>query len=352
MRFIIIFLFCCMTWVSGYTQYIDQKEITHEVSPLFEGENLLKISLTYSKKNILTYSNDSTYIKTNLSYQEKDGPVKSIDAEIRARGNYRKLNCYYLPLRLKINEDVSQGTIFEGHKKLKIVMPCLNSSKSNDDVLKEFLAYKIYELLSPYHFDTKLISIQLIEERKSKKSEDDLMGIFIQDDKKTAAINHGKLIKRHIHPNNQDPMSSARNAMFQYMIGNTDYSIAYQHNEKLFYIDDKIVPIPYDFDMSGLVNASYAVVSAINNKPLPITKVTDRLYRGFDRDDEILQQVRNEFLNHEQDIYVLMDRYQSYFRYPKEFTECKSYIEGFYKIIKNDKKFENRILKNQRTKLD
>ena len=152
-----------MTWVSGYTQYIDQKEITHEVSPLFEDEKLLKISLTYSKKNILTYSNDSTYIKTNLSYQEKDGPVKSIDAEIRARGNYRKLNCYYLPLRLKINEDVSQGTIFEGHKKLKIVMPCLNSSKSNDDVLKEFLAYKIYELLSPYHFDTKLISIQLIE---------------------------------------------------------------------------------------------------------------------------------------------------------------------------------------------
>ena len=172
------------------------------------------------------------------------------------------------------------------------------------------------------------------------------MGIFIQDDKKTASVNDGNLIKRHIHPNNQDPMSSARNAMFQYMIGNTDYSITYQHNEKLFYIDDKIVPIPYDFDMSGMVNASYAVVSAINNKPLPITKVTDRLYRGFDRDDEILQNVRNEFINHEQDIYLLMDRYQSYFRYPREFTECKSYIQSFYKIIKDDKKFENRILKN------
>ena len=112
------------------------------------------------------------------------------------------------------------------------------------------------------------------------------------------------------------------------------------------------MPIPYDFDMSGLVNASYAVVSAINNKPLPITKVTDRLYRGFDRDDEIIEEIRNEFLSYENDIYTLMDRYKSYFKYPKEFTECKSYVESFYKIIKDDKKFKNRILKNQRTKLD
>jgi hypothetical protein len=207
-------------------------------------------------------------------------------------------------------------------------------------------------LISPYHFDTKLLSIQLKEEKKGKNIDHDLMGIFIQDDKKTASIHQGNLIKRHIHPNNQDPLSSARNAMFQYLIGNTDYSIAYQHNEKLFFIDDKIVPVPYDFDMSGLVNASYAVVSAINNKPLPISKVTDRLYRGFDRDDEIIEQIRNEFLSYENDIYTLMDRYKSYFKYPKEFTECKSYVESFYKIIKDDKKFKNRILKNQRTKLD
>ena len=165
-------------------------------------------------------------------------------------------------------------------------------------------------------------------------------------------MNQGKVIKKNVHPKNQDPMSSVRNAFFQFMIGNTDYSITYQHNEKLFYIDDKIVPIPYDFDMSGFVNPSYAVVSAINNKILPIDKVTNRLYRGFDRDDDILQQVRNEFLLQENDIYALMDKYQDYFKYPKEFTECKKYVQSFYKIIKDDKKFENRILKEERENLD
>lgn len=352
MKFAIYFLCCLITWFSGYTQNIDKKVNSDEVSPLFKDEKLLKIDLRYSRDNILVNTNDSTYIKSNLSYKKEDDTLKSIEIEIRARGNYRRSNCYYLPLMVKINKEVSQGTIFKEDKKLKVVLPCLNSSRSNDDVIKELIAYKIYQLISPYHFDTKLLSIQLMEEKKGKNIDHDLMGIFIQDDKKTAQINNGKLIKRNVHPNNQDPISSARNAMFQYMIGNTDYSIAYRHNEKLFYIDDKIVPIPYDFDMSGLVNASYAVVSAINNKPLPITKVTDRLYRGFDRDDEIIQQVRNEFLNHEKDIYALMDQYKSYFKYPKEFTECKSYVESFYKIIKDDKKFQNRILKNERTKLD
>ncbi|MGB5322382.1 hypothetical protein [Lutimonas sp.] len=352
MKFAIYFLCCLITWFSGYTQHIDKKVNSDEVSPLFKDEKPLKIHLTYSKEHILSYTNDSSYIKSDLSYQKEDGMMASIETEVRARGNYRRSNCYYLPLWIKINKEASQGSIFQDDKKLKLVLPCLNSSRSNDDVLKEFLAYKIYELISPYHFDTKLLSIQLKEEKKGKNIDHDLMGIFIQDDKKTASIHQGNLIKRHIHPNNQDPLSSARNAMFQYMIGNTDYSIAYQHNEKLFFIDDKIVPIPYDFDMSGLVNASYAVVSAINNKPLPISKVTDRLYRGFDRDDEIIQEVRNEFLNHEIDNYNLMDQYKSSFKYPKEFTECKSYVESFYKIIKDDKKFENRILKRERTKLD
>ena len=352
MKFILYFLLLLFSCTSAYTQHFDLDGNSHELSPLFREESLLKIHIAYSKQNILTFSNDSTYLKSNIRYQKEGGVLNFIDVGIRARGNYRRSNCYFLPLRIKINEDISQETIFEEDRKLKMVLPCLNSSYSNDDVLKEFLAYKFYEILSPYHFETKLLRIELEEEKGKKIIHHDLIGIFIQDDDQVAYQYHGNEIKRHIHPKNQDPVSSARNALFQYMIGNTDYSITYRHNEKLFYIDDKIVPIPYDFDMSGLVNASYAVVSAINNKNLPITKVTDRLYRGFDRDDKILQQIRIEFLNLEPDIYALMDRYQNYFRHPKEFKECKSYIEDFYKIIKDDKKFENRILKKERLKLD
>jgi hypothetical protein len=135
------------------------------------------------------------------------------------------------------------------------------------------------------------------------------------------------------------------------MIGNTDYSISYRHNEKLFFIDKKIVPVPYDFDMSGLVNSSYAVVSVVNNIELPISRVTQRMYRGFEQDEKILEEVRKEFLENQQNIYNIMDELLIFLKDPKEFTEARKFIDGFYEIITDDKKFSNRILKRGRTDL-
>ena len=352
MKLLFFFAVIFITGFFGYGQHVDQKENTHHVSPLFKNENILQVNLNYSKKDILTFTNDSTYMATELSYLKVDGSIEKINVEIRARGNYRRLHCFYLPLKLKIDKDVSKGTIFEEDKKLKVVLPCLKSTRSNDHVIKEYLAYKLYELLSPYHFETKMISVKLNEDKGGKNIEHDLIGFFIQDDKKLAVLHDGKKIKRRIHPNAQDPINSTRNDLFQYMIGNTDYSLAYQHNEKLFIIDNKYVPIPYDFDMSGLVNASYAVVSAIKEKPLPISNVTTRLYRGFDRDEAVLQAVRQEYIEKENAVYSIVDQYETYFKDPKEFKEAKNYLMGFFKIIKDDKKFQNRISKKTRSKLD
>ena len=352
MRLLLMVFFIYMSGSSGYAQHIDQKRDMHKVSDLFKEESVLKIIFSYSKNEILTETNDSTYIASDFSFVQTDGSIKQLASEIRARGNYRKSNCYFLPLWLKTNKEASQGTIFQDDKKVKLVLPCLKSSKANDHVLKEYLAYKIFELISPYHLESRLLDVQLKEDKNKKTVDHDLTGIFVQDDKNLATLYRGKLIKRHTDPYRQDPLSCARNALFQYMIGNTDFSIVYSHNIKLFYIDGKIVPVPFDFDMSGFVNVNYAVVSTINNKALPITKVTDRLYRGFDRDDVILQQIRNEFLLYEKDIFSLFDQHRGLFKDPKEFAECQKYISGFYKLIKDDKKFENRIIKRERTKLE
>jgi len=91
---------------------------------------------------------------------------------------------------------------------------------------------------------------------------------------------------------NQDAVTSVQNAFFQFMIANTYFSTAYNHNQKLLYFNKKLITLPYDFDMSGLVNSSSSVVSVINNKPLPINSVRDRFYRGFKRDITIIQQVK------------------------------------------------------------
>jgi len=345
-------IFIISTWVSGSAQHSYADGTSHHVSPLFNDTNPLKIRLSYSKKNLLTHTNDSTYIKSSFSYQSEEGPFKTVEMSVRARGDYRRLNCYYLPLWFKISKDDSRGTLFEEDKKLKLVLPCLKSGKSNDHVIKELIAYKIYEVVSPYHFETKMVYMTLNEDKNNKLLSHDLIGFFIQNDKKIASLNKGSVIKRQIHPKVQDPINATRNDFFQFMIGNTDYSLAYQHNEKLFIINKKLIPVPYDFDMSGIVNVSYAVVSRIQNQSLPISTVTIRLYRGFDREEKVMQAVRQEYLSNESKIYDIVDRYESYFQDPKEFKEARNYLKGFFKILKDDKKFSNTILKKTRTKLN
>ena len=64
--------------------------------------------------------------------------------------------------------------------------------------------------------------------------------------------------------------------------------------------------------MSGLVDASYSVVSQIGDQELGITKVTQRLYRGFERTPAEYQKVRQEYLAHKGEMLAIMDRYQEY----------------------------------------
>jgi len=321
------------------------------VSKLFLEQQILPLKLNYSNKDVKRKTNDSTYIITDLSYQKKDESWRSLEVELRRRGLYRLKNCYFPPIKIKIKKSNAKGTIFKGNKKLKLVLPCLKQKSMNDAVVKEALAYKLYEIISPYHFKTRIVNVDFTESRGKKTIDHNLDGILIEDDKNFSDRHNGKTLERFIHPLGQDDITSVQNSFFQFMIANTDYSTAYQHNYKLFYIDNKMIPVPYDFDMSGLVNASYAVVSQVNNESsLGITQVTQRVYRGFQRDIKIFQQVRQEFLDNKNKMLEIIDSFKSNFDDPKGFFKAKDFILSFYEIIENDNKFQKEIVQQARTK--
>lgn len=340
-------LFCFIS--SGYifSQNIDETDKFKGVPKLFKSQELLQIKMTYTNKDIKLNTNDSTYIKTVLVYNNND-IWDSLDIEIRSRGNYRFENCNYTPIKLKIKKSEAKGTLFKGNKKLKMVLPCLKYKSKNDKVMNEFMAYKLYELVSPYHFNTRLVSFQFTDDRGEKKKIHELMAFLIEDDKTVAKRHNGKVLEQNIHPLNHEDLSSTRNAIFQFMIANTDYSTMYQHNEKLLFINNKIIPVPYDFDMSGLVNASYSVVSNINGEDIGISKVTQRLFRGFKRDSEIFQKVRAEFLENKSKMLAVVKGLAPYYDEEKEHQKSLEFMEEFYEIISDDKKFNRMILDKAR----
>ena len=316
----------------------------------FQNQEPLSLQLKFSTKDLKKNTNDSTYIASALLIQNKERSWDTLKTMLRVSGNHRRQNCYFPPLKLKLKKKATKGTMLEGTTKLKLVLPCLLQRDKNDLVVKEFMAYKLYEVISPYHFKTRLANIDFEEEKGSRIKQHHLKAILKEDIDKVAQRHDGNASTRKVHPLQQDDRNSLENALFQYLIGNTDFSTRGGHNQKLLFVDKKYVSIPYDFDMSGLVNAPYAAVSGLANLNSTITEVTQRVYKGFKRDDAMLQEVRQKFIASKEEILAVIDGLQQYFEDPGQFKKSKDFIRDFFEIVESDEKFEKYIVKRTRTK--
>ncbi|MCH4822211.1 hypothetical protein ML462_03410 [Gramella lutea] len=348
-RAILIILICSFYFSYSYSQEYNKDFSQRPISELFSEQEIMTISLRYSNKDIKKETNDSTFISTYLKYKTGSPAWDSLEVRLRKRGQFRLKNCYYAPLKLKIKKKKSLETTFQGHKNLKLVLPCLAQRDMNDNVMKEYLAYKLYEIISPYHFKTRLVEINYEEDRGKKIKPHELKGFLVEDDKHVAERIGGKVIQTFIHPLNHAPKESVRNAFFQFMIGNTDYSTAYLHNCELILREGEIIPVPYDFDMAGMVNTSYATVSQINDEKLIIEDVTQRMYRGFKRNPNLLREVRLEFIENKTAILDEIEAHKEYFENNGEYDSVYDYIEGFFEILTNEKRFQSEILDMVRT---
>jgi hypothetical protein len=314
---------------------------------LFKDSKPLDIALKVSIKQVKDNTGDTLYEAHVLNYRNSKGTYDSVNAELKTRGKFRLKQCYFPPLTLKFKKDDIKGTMFEGNKNLKLVMPCKTQSESNDLIVKEFLCYKLYEIITPYCFKTRLVHIDFIEEQKKKERNFQLKGILIEDADKTAKRFGGKILDNvTATPNVLQDTADLQLSLFQYMISNTDWSSMYQHNIKLMQrgTNDLLVPITYDFDMAGLVDAPYAIVSetgggdAIGEQQ----SVRDRIYRGWCRADNVTQYVRKEFISKEDKLLAAVDAFKD--ELPgKEIENIKDYLGEFFKTLKDDASFRKMV---------
>ncbi|WP_411768180.1 hypothetical protein [Winogradskyella sp. A3E31] len=286
-------------------------------------------------------------MKSNIAYLNSENEWQDVDIKIRARGKFRKKNCFFTPLKLKVSKDNAKKTVFKGSRKLKLVMPC-KKSNSSDFVLKEYLAYKMYEQISEYHFKTRLLDIEYKDVKKKDDKLYKFKGFVIEDDEDLAERVGGKVFDKKKHPANFDEVT-VRNALFQFMIGNTDYSVSYQHNMKMLFVDKKSVPIPYDFDLCGLVDSDYAIVSDSRKNPLPITKVTERYYLGYKRDLSVYDKIRNEYLEKKPEILKVLDDHKTFFENIESYNKAKQFMLDFFKILESDSLFKKEIIDRAKT---
>ncbi len=265
------------------------------------------------------------------------------DININARGLTRKQTCNMPPLMLNFKTPNSGG--LRPLHKLKLVCGCGNSSDDERLALKEYMTYKIYNQLTDMSFRVRLVHITY-QDTKGKMKTYSQYGFLIEDVDAMAKRNQCKEVQKiAFNTEGTQRQHMTMVALFEYMIGNTDWSVPNYHNIKL--IRSKDTPdglpyvVPYDFDYCGLVNAYYAVPA----EQVDIQNVTERAYRGFSRGLDELQEAIQIFTQKKESIKNLVMSFEPLTKIRKEMMD---YLESFYKIINNKSNVESIFIKGAR----
>ena len=249
---------------------------------LFRDDAPLELTLTTNLRDLLR-ERDSTELRwfgAEMSYTDSTGTARRVPTELRARGDFRRQarNCAFPPLFLRAGRSARDSSILQGNPRLKIVTPCRPTADDYQQyILLEYQMYRTYAAINPVHHRTRLASITYKDSTDRVKPI--VVTAFFLEVEQEVADEHeleysettGALFA------DVDSTTLDRLSLFEYWIGNTDWSLAALHNIELFRKPDgDYVPVAYDFDWSGAVNARYS----FPNPTLGIRTVRERLHRG------------------------------------------------------------------------
>lgn len=306
-------------WPLEMDLYLDLKELCRKEDP----------AQCQDVPAILTYVLDGQ--------QSQDIPV-----QVKTRGSWRlqRDTCTIPPLFLVFPQQQSKGTLFVGQDMLPLTTHCSRKRGRNDDyVLKEYLAYRIYNLFSEKSVRVRLASIRYRKSKDSKQPNPHY-AFFSEHFNSVAARNGAELWATEIlDPLLSDSMEMATVELFQYLIGNTDFSVLGQHNIVLLRTTNgRVTPLPFDFDFSGLVYAKYAGP----DPSLPLKSTRERLYRGICHPSLDWDELFRKFMDQRAEVIALLDATPGLSRRAQKST--RKYLQQFYAILDSPEQRQEKIV--------
>ena len=327
--------------------------VKENLSSLFQSHEQLNIRLEGTFKELgKQRKEERPYFAANLIYQDDAGNDVRVDLKMRVRGKYRakKTTCQFPPLKLNFKKGSVAGTIFEGENKLKLVTHCQNSSKYEQYVLLEYLNYRMHNLLTEFSLRPRLLTVEYYDTDTGKVIATKV-GFFIEDKDRMASRVGAEQVKvKRVEKEQYNQALLHLATIFEYLLGNTDYSAKLGppgedccHNViPLLRADGSMVPVPYDFDATGIVDPPYVSPSA----NLKIKSVRKRLYRGYCQDIEGFKNSFSVFQQHRGAIFDLYNNQEGLTS--SSLKKTLSYLENFYESISNEDKIASEFIKRCR----
>jgi hypothetical protein len=283
-----------------------------------------KVLSHYGKKGVIFPGN---FITTLPNGTQVNDPVL-----LEIRGHFRLGECYLPPIKLIFDAD--DHAVLHSLKSLKLVSECKTSNVYEQYLLKEYTAYKIFNLLTPISFRVRLLRLTF-QDSAGKKAPIPEYAFLLEDIKDLAKRNDCKELKNmNVQTEATDRRQMTMVNIFEYMIGNTDWAVSVNHNIKLIQsatdsLKKRPIAVPYDFDFSGLVNTDYSAP----DERLQIETVRERLYRGYPRTMLELEDVLQIYKDQKSNIYALVNGFN--LLTPNTKKEMVEYLDEFYKTIES-----------------
>ena len=318
----------------------------HAATPLFSSDDPIRLTIGGPIGPIARSAEDSTEAKPGTLTLAGSTPLP---IRLSARGITRRRSdtCQFPPLRVDFSGAPPATSLFAGQRRLKLVTHCRSSASFQQYLLMEYSAYRLFNLVTPVSFRARLATVDYVD--PGGKPITTRWGFFIEDKDDVARRNNLRPanVGDRISSTQLEARQAARVAMFEYMIGNLDWSMIAGprgegccHNSRLASgAGGTLIPFPYDFDYSGLVDAPYAVPP----EGFKISSVRRRIYRGHCRHNAEALAAAAEFRSKRPAIEALFGQVPGLEE--KTRRSAIAYLGGFFADIATDDAVRTKLLK-------
>jgi hypothetical protein len=336
-------LLCCATLVSITPARVAGQvsaSAEREIPALFTSHDLIEFTIETDHGDLRgDRTQESEYRPAILRLTDEEGMDRAIDIRVRTRGNFRLQNCRFPPIRVNFPRNSMGGTVFDGQNGIKLVSHCRDRDDEEQNLLEEYLVYRTYNLLTDESFRVRLARVTYAD---GADDDDPVVryAFFIEEAEAMAERLGGALMDlNQAHPASLGAEEAVRVSVFEYMVGNTDWSMVRFHNVELIQTPElRYIPVPYDFDWTGFVSARYARP----DERLGIRNVRQRIYRGFCRPSFDFSTVYDRFMEIRSDLEALYTGQEGLEE--DNGRDAVEYIDDFYEDIESPERADDRLL--------
>jgi len=313
---------------------------------LFADEATLPLTITAPWREFAHNKTTKSSYPGTLEYVDDSGAKRAVPIVVTPRGHNRLKVCKFPPIKLIFEKEAIQDTLFHGNRSLKLVTRCANDEQSEQYIIKEMLAYRIYNLVTERSFRVRPLSVTYVDSA-DRSAAGAHFAFLLEDDSELAKRNNLEKIEVTTLTMAQlESLEASRVSPFEYLIGNTDFALLIGspgqhccHNTVLLGENKpaKAFAVPYDFDSSGLVDARYAVPNPI----LGTESNRERVFRGFCAENATLEAARGELLRLEPQV---LELFRAEGRLQAASSEAaRDYLSKGFEVLRDDRRFAREV---------